>query len=53
MPKTCKIYKVKTRDNRDDDGHQGAVGGKRHGGCGGRSRTGRGGGSNNRGENQS
>ena len=53
MPKTCKISKVNTHDNRVDDGHQGDGGGKRCGGRGGVSCTGRGGGINNRGKKPS
>ena len=47
IPKTRKISEVKTRDNRDDDGHQSDGGGKRRGGRGGPSRTGQGGGGKN------
>ena len=53
IPKPRKIYEVKTRDNRGDDGHQGDGGGIRRGGRGGGSQTGRGGGGNNRDEKPS
>ena len=47
IPNNRKISEVKTRDNRDDDGHQCDGGGKRRGGRGGISWTGKGGGGNN------
>ena len=53
IPKTRKISEVKTRDNCDNDGHQGDGGGKRCGSGGVRIRTGRGGGGNNRREKTS
>ena len=50
MPKARKISEVKTRDNRDYNGHQVDGGGKRRGGRSGRSWTGQGGGGNNHGQ---
>ena len=50
MPKTRNKTKVKTYENRGDDGHQDDGGGKRRGGRSWVSRTGRGGGGNNRGK---
>ena len=53
IPKNPKISEVKTRDNRDDDGHQSDGGGKRRGGRGGPSRTWQGGGGKNHSEKPS
>ena len=50
MPKPRKIYEVKTRDNRGDDGHQGDGSDNWPGGRGGGSQTERGGEGNNRGK---